>query len=126
MTNFFNSNLKYVREKKGLSKNKLGELVGVNQSTIGRWENKEITPSIDNVIDLMNALNIPLSELGTFLGHDMRTSNNTINLQNINQDYKKKLQDKGLMDENEKINEEKIDDLMRIAEMMKKFNSKEK
>lgn len=125
MTNFFNSNLKYVREKKGLSKNKLGELVGVNQSTIGRWENKEITPSIDNVIDLMNALNIPLSELGTFLGHDMRTSNNTINLQNIEHDYKKILQDKGLMDENEKINEEKIDDLMRVAEMMKKFNSKE-
>ena len=124
MTNFFNSNLKYVREQKGLSKNKLGELVGVNQSTIGRWENKEITPSIDNVIDLMNALNIPLSELGTFLGHDMRTSNNTINLQNTEPNYKKILQDKGLMDENENIDKEKIDDLLRVAEMMKKFNEK--
>lgn len=124
MTNFFNSNLKYVREQKGLSKNKLGELVGVNQSTIGRWENKEITPSIDNVIDLMNALNIPLSELGSFLGHDMSTSNNLKDLPNTDQDYKKILKDKGLMDENENIDKEKIDNLMRVAEMMKKFNEK--
>lgn len=39
MANFFPENLKKIREHKGLSQNKLGELFGVNQTTIARWEN---------------------------------------------------------------------------------------
>lgn len=40
MKKFFSSNLKYLREQKKWSKSKLGELVGVNQTTIGRWKTK--------------------------------------------------------------------------------------
>ena len=76
MSNYFKSNLKFMREKKGLSKNKLGELTGVNQTTIGRWENGEITPTIDNVIDLLKALNMPIESLGDFLGKDLRLNEN--------------------------------------------------
>ena len=72
MANFFASNLKKIREERGLSQNKLGALAGVNQTTIARWENKEIAPSIDNVEDLANALNIPLPDL---LGKDLRFDN---------------------------------------------------
>lgn len=72
MANFFASNLKKIREERGLSQNKLGTLAGVNQTTIARWENKEIAPSIDNVEDLANALNIPLPDL---LGKDLRFDN---------------------------------------------------
>ena len=75
MANYFNSNLKFIREQKGLSKNKLGEMTGVNQSTIGRWETGEIKPTIDNVVDLMNALGMPIDELGEFLGKDLRFDN---------------------------------------------------
>ena len=74
MANFFASNLKKIREERGLSQNKLGTLAGVNQTTIARWENKEIAPSIDNVEDLANALNIPLPDL---LGKDLRFDNGT-------------------------------------------------
>lgn len=63
MSNFFSKNLKFIRENKGISKNKLGEMVGVNQSTIGRWETEEIKPSIDNVEEVAKALNIPLPDL---------------------------------------------------------------
>lgn len=63
MGNLFSKNLKFLREKKGISKNKLGELVGVNQTTIGRWENEEITPSIDNVEEVARVLNIDLPDL---------------------------------------------------------------
>lgn len=73
MSNYFKENLKFLREERKLSKNKLGELAGVNQTTIGRWENGEITPTIDNVIDLMNALNVPIDKLGDFLGKDLKT-----------------------------------------------------
>lgn len=63
MGNFFSKNLKFIRENKGISKNKLGEMVGVNQSTIGRWETDEIKPSIDNVEEVAKALRIPLPDL---------------------------------------------------------------
>lgn len=78
MANYFKSNLKFLREKKGLSKNKLGELTGVNQTTIGRWESGEITPTIDNVIDLLKALNMPIELLGDFLGKDLKSNEDNI------------------------------------------------
>lgn len=63
MGNHFAENLKFLREEKKISKNKLGELVGVNQSTISRWESNEIKPSIDNVEEVAKALNVPLPDL---------------------------------------------------------------
>ena len=121
MKNYFSSNLKYLREKNKMSKSKLGELVGVNQSTIGRWENNIITPSIDNVVDVLNAFKIPLTELGTFLGTDLKT-NTSYN--QTTEDYKKILKEKGLMDDNNYINEENLDKLLKIAEMIDGLNKK--
>ena len=63
MANYFASNLKYLREKQGLSQNKLAEKVGVNQTTIARWETEEIKPSIDNVEQIASALNVSLPDL---------------------------------------------------------------
>lgn len=63
MSNLFPKNLKYLRERKHISRSKLGELVGVNQSTISRWENGEMTPSIDNVEEVAKVLNIELPDL---------------------------------------------------------------
>lgn len=116
MKNYFSSNLKYLREKNKMSKSKLGELVGVNQSTIGRWENNIITPSIDNVVDVLNAFKIPLSELGTFLGTDLKT-NTSYN--QITENYKKILKEKGLTDEN--ITEEDAKKLIDFAIANKDF-----
>jgi len=63
MGNYFSKNLKYLREQKDISKNKLSEMVGVNQTTIGRWETNEINPSIDNVEEVAKALNVELPDL---------------------------------------------------------------
>lgn len=121
MKNYFSSNLKYLREKNKMSKSKLGELVGVNQSTIGRWENNIITPSIDNVVDVLNAFKIPLTELGNFLGTDLKT-NTSYN--QTTEDYKKILREKGLMDEN--ITEEDAKKLIDFAIANKDFIIKKK
>ena len=72
MANYFSTNLKKIRENKGLSQNKLGSMVGVNQTTIARWENKEIAPSIDNVEEISKVFDIPLFKL---LGEDLRFDN---------------------------------------------------
>lgn len=74
MANYFSSNLKKIRQDKKLSQNKLASLAGVNQTTIARWENNEIAPTIDNLEDLANALNVSLPDL---LGRDLRFDNAT-------------------------------------------------
>ncbi len=59
----FSKNLKFLREKNKLSQNKLAELAIVNQTTIARWENEEISPSLDNILDVADALNISVANL---------------------------------------------------------------
>lgn len=80
MAEYFSTNLKYLREKKGLSQNKLGNIIGVNQTTIARWEDDNRIPTIDNAIDVAEALQIPLPDL---LGKDLRINNIDSNLKPI-------------------------------------------
>ena len=75
MSNYFSTNLKYLRENKKISQNKLAEQVGVNQTTIARWETQEITPSIDNAEEVAKALNVQLPDL---LIKDLRLNNDEI------------------------------------------------
>ena len=72
MTSYFSSNLEYLRKQRGMSQNKLGELIGVNQTTIARWEKQEMAPSIDNVEEVANVLNVKLPDM---LTKDLRINN---------------------------------------------------
>lgn len=117
MSNYFSKNLKFLREKRNLSQNKLAEMIGVNQTTIARWEDDNRTPNLDNAIDVSRILNIPLHDL---IGIDLRT--NSINVppnKEINEDYKKILKEKGLTDEN--ITEEDAKQLIDFAIANKDF-----
>lgn len=60
---YFSNNLKYLREKRKLSQNKLAEMAGVNQTTIARWETEEVSPSLDNIYDLAESLNVSIADL---------------------------------------------------------------
>ena len=71
MENYFMKNIKYIREQRGLSQNKLAEMLNVNQTTIARWEDENRIPTIDKAIQVSNILNIPLNLLiGTNLQID--------------------------------------------------------
>lgn len=70
--NYFSKNLKYLRNKMNLSQSKLGELANVNQTTIARWEENKVSPSLDNVYDLAKALKISIADL---IGRDMSKEN---------------------------------------------------
>ena len=59
----FSKNLKFLREQRKLSQNKLAELSNVNQTTIARWESEEISPSLDNIYDVANVLNVSIADL---------------------------------------------------------------
>ena len=117
MSNYFSKNLKFLREKRNLSQNKLAEMIGVNQTTIARWEDDNRTPNLDNAIDVSRILNIPLHDL---IGIDLRT--NSINVppnKEINENYKKILKEKGLTDQN--ITEEDAKKLIDFAIANKDF-----
>ena len=76
MKNYFVSNLKFIREKKGIPQNKLAKMIGVNQTTIARWEDENRIPGIDKVVEVSNKLNIPISEL---VGKDLRFDESNFN-----------------------------------------------
>lgn len=69
MDNYFATNLKYLREKKKISQSQLSRMTKINQSSIARWEANSSSPSIDNVVIISKALNVPLPEL---IGVDLR------------------------------------------------------
>lgn len=73
MSNYFSTNLKYLRMQKGLSQNRLAELVKTNQPNINRWEDGSVSPGIDKVDEIAKYFNIPVSKL---LSVDLRFENN--------------------------------------------------
>lgn len=45
----FSDNLKYLREKRGISQVDLANIMGVKKQTVSNWENKNYSPSIDTL-----------------------------------------------------------------------------
>lgn len=124
MKNYFSKNLKFLREQKRLSQNKLGELANVNQTTIARWENEEMTPSIDNVIELSKIFNIDLADL---LGRDLQLNEDRKQLTEKEEMemLKNTLKKKGFLDENEELSEENFNTLIEFAKANKQFIMKD-
>ena len=128
MKNYFSTNIKFIREQKGLSQNKLGELLNVNQTTIARWEEENRIPTIDKAIDIALILNIPLNEL---VGKDLRLKNDETDKKELTPDEEMKLlkntlKKKGLLDENEELSEENFNKLIEFAKVNKQFFMKDK
>lgn len=63
MDSYFNKNLKYLRIQKELSQEKLANMIGKDRSSIGYWEQGKADPSIENVIKIAEALNVPIYDL---------------------------------------------------------------
>ena len=126
MNNYFNTNLKHLRITRGLKQEELGKKLNKDYSTIGKWENGTRSPIMEDVIKVSEIFNIDLKDL---LLKDLRFDNapNDVNINNSNDDeYKKILKEKGLMDENENINEENFNKLIKIADMIQRMSEKEK
>jgi len=62
MRKIFKSDLlKEIRRKRGISQEKLAELVGVTRSTVAKWEIGERSPKGDHLIKLSEVLGVPPS-----------------------------------------------------------------
>lgn len=126
MNNYFSTNIKFIREQKGLSQNKFGELLNVNQTTIARWEDENRIPTIDKAIDISLKLNIPLNDL---VGRDLRLKEEK-KKKRLSQEEEKELLNetlkrKGFLDENEELSEESFNTLINFAKANKQFIMKD-
>lgn len=126
MKNYFNSNLKYIRQQKKMSQNKFAEILDVNQTTIARWEDENRIPTIDKAIDVSIKLNIPLNIL---VGRDLRMIediNTEISKEDEKRLFKEVLTKRGFLNENEELTEEDFNRLIAFAKANKDFIKKDK
>lgn len=70
--NYFSSNLKYLRGLNKFSQNKLADILGVNHSTISRWETGEMGATLENAYDLSLLFKVPIADL---VEKDLRLEN---------------------------------------------------
>ena len=73
ISNFFPTNLQYLRKDKHLTQTELANKIGVDQTTIGRWEDGNREPTIGNVANIAEVFNISIPDL---LDKDLTKENN--------------------------------------------------
>lgn len=118
--NYTNINVKYLREKKGISQTKLAKELNIDTSTLAKWENNTRQITLEWAIRLANYFDM---NVGDFISVNQIT-NTSYPTQN-NAKYKKILKEKGLMDDEENINDESLNKLLKIADMIDGINKKE-
>lgn len=70
----FGINIKELRKKKGLTQEKLASVIGVERSTVGKWESKNIIPSSEMLQYLADYFDVSIDELLTTIGEQNNTS----------------------------------------------------
>ncbi len=70
--NFTNSNVKYLREKKKISQEKMSKELKINQATLAKWESNTRKITLEWAIKLSNYFNIPI---GDFISKDLKKEN---------------------------------------------------
>lgn len=65
MNNYFAKNLKFLREKKGYSQQKVAEELNVPYSTLSCWENGIRQPKIEKINEIANYFNVGLDIVST-------------------------------------------------------------
>lgn len=118
--NYTNLNIKYLREKKGISQTKMAKDLRIDTSTIAKWENNTRQITLEWAIKLANYFDM---NVGDFISINQIT--NTSSPAVSDENYKKILKEKGLMDDDENIDEESLNKLLKIADMIEGINKKE-
>lgn len=69
-----NDNIKRIRKEKGLTQKKLGELCGIAEPTIRRYEAGSLKPKLETIEKIANALEVSSYELQGITSNDILKS----------------------------------------------------
>lgn len=119
--NYTNTNVKYLREKKGISQTRLARDLNIDTSTLTKWENNTRQITLEWAIKLANYFDM---DVGSFISVNQTNNTSSSTSINENKEYKRLLREKGLMDENENIDEEKLNKLLKITDMIDDIKDK--
>lgn len=102
----FGQRLKEAREAKGLTKDKLGKLIKIHYSQIGRYERNEASPSADVLKKMANALDVTTDYLMNGTTQDLANEN---------------IQDKTLINQFNRISELSDDNKTVVSKLIDAF-----
>lgn len=119
-SNFTNRNVKFLRESKNISQAKMSKDLKIDQSTLAKWENGTRQITLEWAIKISDYFNI---FIGDFISKDFIT-NTKAKTPSSDKEYKQILREKGLMDDNDFINKENLDKLMKIADIIESLDKK--
>lgn len=114
--NYTNINVKYLREKKGISQTKLAKDLNIDTSTLAKWENNTRQITLEWAIKLANYFDM---DVGDFISVNQITNTSYTPDE---EDLKKVLKEKGLLDKDGNLDKNKIDTVNRIYEAINKEN----
>lgn len=110
---YIGSKIKEFRTKKNISQEELAEFLKTTPQAISRYELGQRKTNNDILFELADYFNISINDFFP----------DTTNKQN--KDYKEILKAKGLMDENDNIDEESLNKLLEIADMIKGYKKED-
>ena len=86
------------------------------------WENNLRNPKLEQIVKIAEFFNTNLDIIYKDLENNVLYSDEN---KESDKEYKKILKEKGLMDDEENIDEESLDKLLKIADMIEGINKKE-
>ncbi len=110
MQNYFSTNIKFIREQKGLTQEQMANLFNKDYSTVGKWESGIRSPIMEDALKISEILHVPIEDL---FGRDLRDKNNdkkVVNFGDIEVTLSKngKITDKDMLELNQFLIKEKI------------------
>lgn len=103
--NFTNKNVKYLREINNIPQSKMAKDLKIDQSTLAKWENNTRQITLDWAIKISEYFKI---EIGDFISKDLHIETSS-HIPSTEEDLKKVLKEKGLLDNEGNLDIEKID-----------------
>lgn len=70
--NFLSTNIKYLRQEKGLTQEDLAKIVGKSRVLVSQWESDDREITTEDIIKLSDYFNVPMDYL---VGKDLRFQN---------------------------------------------------
>ena len=119
---YLGKNIKYLSEYRNLGQQELADILSVPRSTLACWENDLRNPKLEQIVKIAEFFNTNLDIIYKDLENNVLSSSKE---KEHSEEYKKILKEKGLMDDDENIDEESLNKLLKIADMIDGINKKE-